>query len=73
MSNLVKCPTPRNFRTGKVTLSHDEVEDVKSGVYTKLVIMKYGGGNEVLFTKDITESMVDTIADKGDYNLMSYR
>ena len=73
MSNLVKCPTPRNFKTGKVTLSHDEVIDVQSGNYDKLVIMKFGGNNEVLFTKDITEEMIEAIEDRGDYSLMSYR
>jgi hypothetical protein len=73
MANLIKCPTPRNFRTGKITLSHDEVIDINNGVYDKLVIMKFGGNNEVLFTKNITEAMVETIVDKGEYNLMTYR
>jgi len=73
MSNLVKCPTPRNFKTGKVTLSHEEVSDVQSGNYEKLIIMKFGSPGEILFSKAITESMIDTIEDKGDYSLMSYR
>lgn len=73
MSNLVKCPTPRNFKTGKVTLSDQEVIDLQSGSYDKLVIMKFGGGNEVLFTKNITEKMVDNIENRGEYSLMSYR
>ena len=73
MSNLVKCPTPRNFKTGKVTLSHDEVADLTNGMYEKLVIMKFGGNSEVLFTKNITEEMIEAIEDKGEYSLMSYR
>ena len=71
--NLIKTPRPRNFRTGKVSLSFDEVNDLKNGSYDKLVIMKYGEDNEVLFTKDITQSMIESIEYKDDYCLMSYR
>lgn len=72
-TNLVKCPTPRNFRSGKVTLSAYEAECVRDGHYDKLVIMKFNGDDEVLFTKDITQKMVESIEDRGDYFLMTYR
>lgn len=68
--NIVKQPTPRNFKTGKVTLSHDEACAISVG--DNLVVLKYGS-DEVLFTKPITQAMIDSIDNRGDYNLMTYR
>lgn len=73
MSNLLKCPTPRNFKTGKVTLTASEKFDLESGFYRTLVIMKFNGDGEILFTKDISQDMIDSIEDRGEYFLMSYK
>lgn len=72
MANLIKCPTPHNFKTGKVSLSPEEVSAILMGLYDKLVVMRFFGDNDILFTKDIDQAMIDSIADKGDYFLMDY-
>ena len=68
--NIVKQPTPRNFKTGNVCLSQDEAASIRAG--DNLTILKYGS-DEVLFTKPITQAMIDTLQDKGEYFLLSYR
>jgi ribosomal protein S3 len=76
MANLVKCPRPSNFKSGKVSLSDEEVSLVQSGHYTKLILMKYGVmPAKVWITKVITPKMIDSIESKdgGSFHLMKYR
>ena len=73
MTKLIKSPTPRNFKTGKVSLSSSEAQDVKNRLYDTLVILKFGSHGEILFTKNITSNMILSLEDKGDYYLMSYK
>jgi hypothetical protein len=73
MANLIKCPTPSNFKSGKVSVTPEEVTAITMGLYDKLVIMRFSANNEVLFTKDITDAMIGSLEDKGNYFLMNYR
>lgn len=67
---IVKRPTPRNFRSGKVCLSAEELATITAG--DTLVVMKYME-DEVMFTKMITQKMIDSAVNMGDYWLMSYK
>jgi hypothetical protein len=69
--NLIKAPTPKNFNTKKVCVYLNEIEDLKAGNYTNLVILKHKT-DKVLKTVPITQTMILSLRDMGSYYLMSY-
>ena len=75
MASLIKCPLPKNWKFGKVSLSAEEVDQVRSSHFDRLIILKYGQKKPVaLLNKPISQQMVASITkQQGDYYLMTYR
>lgn len=65
---LYKCPKESNKFSGNVTLSHEELEQVKSGEFSSIRIE----GFNFDFTKTIQPWMIENAVDLGDCILFPY-
>jgi hypothetical protein len=72
--NIVKRPTPKNFRTCNVCISTLERDNITTS--DTLTVLKYAS-DEVLLYKPITQKMIASLqlmtSTSGDYYLMSYK